>query len=141
MICLIAVLAIYSPMHPRHAPAFRNAVEVCEEIVERAHDASLVDPVLVVAVASEETRFQRDLESPSGAVGALQILPEYWCPREGACNSIDAGISALNYYMLKYEGDELRALTGYAGSGRRARKYARRVMKRVAHIRATLDAL
>lgn len=140
MICLIAVLAIYTPMSSKHEGAFRRAVLVCEEIVERAEDGG-VDPVFAVAVASEETRFRNDVISKRGAVGALQILPEYWCPSVGACDPIDAGLSALTYYLSKSKGDEMRALVGYAGQGARARAYASRVMSRARHIRASLEAL
>ena len=140
MICLIAVLAIYSPMHPRHGDAFNRAIISCEEIVERVEQYPDLDPVLVVAVASEETRFQ-DRISSAGAVGPLQVLPVYWCPARGACNPIDAGLQALTYYLEKCENKTRCALTGYAGQGRRARAYAERVLRRASHIRATLDAL
>jgi len=141
MICLIAVIAIYSPMHTKHSRAFRDAVVVCEEIVERAEFAE-IDPVLAVAVGSIETTLRSDLISPAGAVGPLQALPQYWCPASGECNEIDAGLSALKYYLNKHKGNEYRALMNYAGgNGAGAQKYAQKVLLRLAHLRATLDAL
>lgn len=141
MICLIAVLAIFgSQTHPRHTPLMTETIEVCEELIERNHPFDL-DPVLVIAVASEESRLRRDVESQSGAIGVMQILPIYWCPVEGSCNAMEAGLTALQYYMNKYDGDVKKALTGYAGAGKRARAYARRVMSRMRHINSVLEAI
>lgn len=141
MICLIAVLAIFGQTtHTRHAPLMTASIELCEEILERNNEFDL-DPALVIAVAVEESRLRRDVESTSGAVGPLQVLPVYWCPVEGSCNSIEAGLTALRYFMNKYEGDERRALTGYAGAGQRARAYAKRVLKRANYYRVALSAL
>lgn len=137
MLCIIAALIIYQPL-PRYERAAKNAVEICEEITIRAIPFG-VDPVVAVAIASEETRLQRDLKSSHGAVGPMQVLPVYWCPQVGACNEIDAGLRAIAYFLRREKGDELRALTAYAGAGPRARKYARRVGRRVAHLRAALD--
>jgi len=136
MLCIIAALIIYSPL-PRYAPAARDAVEICEEIISRTEPFS-VDPVVAIAIASEETRLQRDLKSSHGAVGPMQVLPIYWCPKAGACNEIDAGLRAIAYFLKREKGDELRALTAYAGAGPRARKYARRVVARIAHLRSAL---
>ena len=141
MICLIAVLAIFGTQtHNRHTPFMTESIEVCEELIERNHAYEL-DPVLVIAVASEESRLRRDVESQSGAVGVLQILPIYWCPVEGSCNTMEAGLTALRYYLKKYDGDVKKALTGYAGAGKRARAYASRVMKRMKHINSVLNAI
>lgn len=140
MLCVLAVLAIYSPLSNKHIPYFRSAVDVCEAVAMKADDLE-VDDVLAVAVASEESRFRRDVESPSGAVGPLQIMPDYWCPKKGPCDSIESGVKALKYYLKKYEGDELKALQGYAGSGPRAKRYARRVTARIRHLRNALEAL
>ena len=141
MICLIAVLAIFgNHTHPRHSAMMTASIEVCEELVERNQSFNL-DPVLVVAVASEETRLRRDVESNSGAVGVLQILPIYWCPVEGECNAMDAGLTALTYYMKKHDNDVRKALTSYAGAGKRARAYAQRVMNRMRHIESVLNAI
>lgn len=137
MICLIAVLAFYPALQERHMYAFSAAHETCEEIAERAERAK-IDPVLVIAVAGEESRFRRDVESSSGALGPLQIMPAYWCPARGACNLIDAGITALKYYLKREKGDEFAALKGYAGAGERARLYARRVSRRIEHIRTAV---
>ena len=138
MLCLIAVMMIYAPTAHKHRHAAHEAILVCKEVVTRAEDMG-VDPVLAVSVAYEESRFQRDLESPSGAVGPLQAMPTYWCPREGACNEIDAGLRALKYYVRRERGDELRALTAYAGAGSRAVKYARRVLRRVKALRVAVE--
>lgn len=140
MLCFIAVLAIYSPLSSQNIPYFRSAVDVCEAVATKADDHGL-DDVLAVAVASEESRFRRDVESPSGAIGPLQIMPEYWCPRSGPCDSIEAGVKALKYYLTKYEGNEARALRAYAGSGPRARAYSNRVRLKLKHLRNALEAL
>ena len=141
MICLIAVLAIFGGhTYPHQSTLMNSSIEVCEELIERNHPFDL-DPVLIVAVASEETRLRRDVESSSGAVGVLQILPQYWCPMEGECNAIDAGLTALSYYMKKHNNNVRKALTSYAGAGKRARAYAQRVLNRMRHIESVLDSL
>ena len=137
MLCIIAALIIYSPL-PRYAPAARDAVEICEEIISRTEPFS-VDPVVAIAIASEETRLQRDLKSSHGAVGPMQVLPIYWCPKAGACNEIDAGLRAIAYFLKREKGDELRALTAYAGAGSRAQRYGRRVYRRAKALRVAVE--
>jgi soluble lytic murein transglycosylase-like protein len=138
MLCLLAVMMIYAPTADRHKHEAHEALIVCQEVASRARDAH-VDPVLAVSVAYEETRFQRDLESPSGAVGPLQAMPLYWCPKVGECNEIDAGLRALRYFVTREKGDELRALTAYAGAGPRAQRYGRRVHRRVKALRVAVE--
>jgi soluble lytic murein transglycosylase-like protein len=138
MLCLIAVMMIYAPAAHKHKHAAHEALIVCQEVATRARDMG-VDPALAVSVAYEETRFQRDLKSPSGAVGPLQALPVYWCPKVGECNEIDAGLRALRYYVRRERGDELRALTAYAGAGSRAQRYGRRVYRRAKALRVAVE--
>ena len=138
MLCLIAIMMIYAPTAHKHKNVAHEALLVCKEVATRAEDMG-VDPALAVSVAYEETRFQRDLESPSGAVGPLQAMPVYWCPREGECDEIDAGLRALKYYVTRERGNELRALTAYAGAGSRAVKYGRRVYRRVKALRVAVE--
>jgi soluble lytic murein transglycosylase-like protein len=138
MLCLIAVMMIYAPTAHKNKYVAHEALLVCKEVATRAEEMG-VDPALAVSVAFEETRFQRDLESPSGAVGPLQAMPVYWCPREGECDEIDAGLRALKYYVTRERGNELRALTAYAGAGSRAQRYGRRVYRRVKALRVAVE--
>lgn len=139
MLCTLAVtLFLFTPPSlPRYEQQAKAAVLVCSDIVDRARDAQL-DIVLPVGIGSVETGFRRDLESSAGAVGPLQVLPRYWCPKVGNCNSIDAALNALKYCLNKESGNETKALECYAGRGKRGRAYARRVMLRVRYLRAAL---
>jgi soluble lytic murein transglycosylase len=45
------------------------------EIVERFSDKYNLDPLLILAVVREESRFDSDARSPAGALGLMQLMP------------------------------------------------------------------
>lgn len=141
-LCIIVAMTIYPQLTTTQIPQFQSAQRMCEKVADKAVDAD-VDPLMALAVAVEETRL-RDITSPAGAKGPLQVLPKYWCPKElpdgETCDYIDAGLDALHYYMDR-GASERDALRRYAGKGKRAREYAERVLRRYNTLVALLTAI
>jgi hypothetical protein len=136
MLCLIAVISIYGAQIGSD-PAQR-ALDICREVEHRAKAREL-DPMIAVAIAAEESRFTRPISS-AGAVGPLQVLPHYWCPKKGNCNEIEAGLDAMAYYLKRARGVESKAFMWYAGGdGPRSRAYAQRVSKRLNYLRKSMS--
>ncbi len=102
------------------------------------------EPPLTLAIAYEESRLKRDRVSKAGACGPMQVLPKfsrYSCREMQGDHGIDAGLETLDYWRRRSETLE-QALAHYNGGnkpGRRARAYARRVMKRRALESVYLD--
>jgi soluble lytic murein transglycosylase-like protein len=138
-LCLIVVLTIYPDLNTSQIKEFRSAQRVCEQVSTAAYKAGVDEP-LALAVAVEETRLQHLAHKKSGARGPMQVLPKYWCPAQGKCDYVEAGVDALKYY-LDDSPSERRALQRYAGAGKRARNYAERVLRRVKALRALLLAV
>ena len=76
------------------------------------------DPDLVLAIIAEESRFNPNAVSPAGAVGLMQVMPQ-WEKVLGISGSlkdpevsIKYGLQVLGFYMEMYKDIEL-ALTAY----------------------------
>jgi soluble lytic murein transglycosylase-like protein len=76
------------------------------------------DPDLVLAIISEESRFNPDAVSPVGAVGLMQVMPQ-WEKVLGISGSlkdpevsIKYGLQVLGFYMEMYKDLDM-ALTAY----------------------------
>lgn len=140
-ICLVVVMTIYPTLQPSQVKQFKDALNVCEQVVQTAErtDNEHIE-LLALAVAAEETRFRHIRHKGSGAQGPMQVLPKYWCPKEGPCDYIEASFKALDHYVTSSP-SERRALERYAGAGKRARDYAERVLKRLKTYRALAAAL
>lgn len=76
------------------------------------------DPDLVLAIIAEESRFNPDAVSPVGAIGLMQVMPQ-WEKVLGISGSlkdpevsIKYGLEVLGFYMEMYKDIEL-ALTAY----------------------------
>ena len=98
-----------------------------------------VDPMLAVAVAHVESRFDKRAVSSAGAVGPLQVLTKFWCKNK-RCNLVEAGVRALNTYVSKYGEKEglCRYVSGKPCKGHRAR---RKYRDKVLEVRAEMDEL
>lgn len=88
-----------------------------------------VEPTLVAAVIRAESRFDPVVESPQGAYGLMQILPDtadFIAERSGIKGdyrdpetNIRMGTWYLSYLQGRYEGDERLVLAAYnSGEGR-----------------------
>lgn len=141
-LCIIVAMTIYPNLSTPQIESFQQAQRVCEKIADKAIDVD-VDPLMALAVAVEETRLRADVVSPAGAMGPMQVLPKYWCPKapkSRPCDYIGAGLRALKHYMKK-GASERDGLRRYAGAGKGARDYAERVLRRYNNFVALLTAI
>lgn len=106
--------------------------ENCVELADMAYEAD-VDPLIVIAIAHTESRFNKTAVSSAGARGIMQVLPRYFCPKTGKCDYTKAGFKAWRAWS-KGRGYE-EALCRY-NSGRscknsaRAKVYSNSVMRK-----------
>lgn len=144
-LCVIVLLTIYPQLQSSQVREFRRAQVTCESVYYAAQEHSTLDPLLALAVAAEETRF-KPRKSNKGAQGPLQVMPEYWCPKDKRgklkpkCDHVRAGLRALEHYVDKRPSLR-RALEAYAGAGPSARAYAERVLVRLKTLQAVALAL
>ena len=77
--------------------------KVCVSVYKEA-ERQKVDPVLAVAVAWIESGFIASAKSSAGAVGPMQVMPQFWCPggKRKGCKLIKEGVRALKYYVDRY---------------------------------------
>lgn len=129
MITTIASLLLCSTVAARQAPDIPRDLGVCVDIATAAHDHGL-SPRLAVAVGYRESRWRHGLVSSVGAVGPMQIRPEYHCDGGTAdgCDLVATGVQVLRRY-LDEEGAAMPALCRYAtGTGHSRCAYALRVL-------------
>ncbi|WP_455715089.1 lytic transglycosylase domain-containing protein [Anaerosporobacter sp.] len=99
-----------------------------EEIFEKAADKYDVSVDLLKAIAKQESNFNADAVSKSGAMGVMQLMPAT-AKELGVTNAFDAeqnimgGAKYISKLLDQYNGDTKLALAAYnAGSGN-VRKY------------------
>lgn len=80
-----------------------ESMETCYS-VGAAMAARGISPELGIALSYTESRFNRRAVSSAGAVGPLQVIPKWFCPRRTrkGCDLIEAGADALVRYIAKY---------------------------------------
>ncbi|HUO43879.1 MAG TPA: transglycosylase SLT domain-containing protein [Burkholderiales bacterium] len=121
-------LAKYRAIGEYLAHRYRVSPEMTTDIVARAHAAgnSLgLDPLLILAVISVESRFNPIAESGMGAKGLMQIIPRFHSDKfdsvggEGAAfqpaTNILVGSQVLKEYLVR-TGDINDALQMYVGA-------------------------
>ena len=116
------------------APFFDRAVQEVvlplkhEDVIRQQAADKDLDPALIAGVIYTESRF-RDVTSPAGAKGLMQILPstaEYIADKSGGIAfeqgdlatpqiNIAYGTWYLRYLMDKYGGNEVLAIAAYNG--------------------------
>lgn len=132
----LAAAALFAPIaYAREAACPADRLDtwlVCQEVAFAAHNSGI--PVrLATTLAWSESRFQPGAVSPTGAMGPLQIKPQFWCPsgRAEGCNLTLAGTMALRRLTDRF-GLE-RGLCHYASGNDcndRALRYARFILAR-----------
>ncbi len=110
-----------------------DEVEALADVLYEQAEAYDLDPELVLAVMSVESRFEFRARSQVGALGLMQIMPrtgELFAPNAGVRwrgsrtlfdpeANIRIGTRYLAYLLQKFDGDLDRALTSYChGIGR-----------------------
>ncbi|MEM8811885.1 MAG: lytic transglycosylase F [Pseudomonadota bacterium] len=117
--------------------AYRQKLDQLRTLFEEAGKRHRIDPMLLAAIAFQESRFDNKARSPTGAVGIMQVLPS--TARDPAIgirdittleNNIEAGAKYLRFVADTYFNDPdlpqlqriLMALASYnAGPNRVAR--------------------
>ena len=114
----------------------QHRTKVCQELVVEAKKAKApVEEVL--AISWREAGLRRDIVSHKGAVGPLQILPRWHCPRKTAkgCDLFKYGVLAWLKYKKKYKSEgRLGALCHYNSGntcGKVSKQYAKDVNEKI----------
>ena len=132
-ICTLA-LATLAPL------ATPQQMSVCIQVLQASEERGL-PPSLVAALSWHESRFHDDRTSRVGAVGPLQVLPQYWC-KTTPCDHIEAGLDALQWYIRKTS-THLHAICRYnAGTCKRlSSAWSRKVMRTAKYFSRTTSSL
>ena len=134
---------------PRVA-ASRNVPASLAGIFEEAAQRYGLDPVLLGAVARQESRFRPNAVSPVGAQGVMQLMPKT-AASLGVVNPLDArqnifgGAKYLKMMLDQFRGDVNLSLAAYNAGPGAVRKYRgippyRETRNYVASIRRDYDA-
>ena len=123
---------------PMPETKLNSRVDNCVELGQAAETYGH-DPLMVIAIAHTESRFDKHAVSRAGAVGILQILPKYFCPSVGPCNHLQAGLFAWRQWKKVYRSKK-DALCGY-NSGKRCKNnhaatgYANLVLRKYSRLK------
>ena len=80
----------------------------CEELWHLSEEQGL-DPLLMLAISHTESRFNKKAKSRAGAMGMMQVLPRYFCPKKGPCDYTAAGFKAWKAWSKK-RGNKKRSI-------------------------------
>ena len=105
---------------------------VLDEAILREAKRTRVDPLLLRAVARQESRYNYRARSPKGAVGVMQLMPatqrrfNVKNPYDPA-ESVRGGAEYLRFLLDRYDQDVVLALAGYNAGEGAVDLYGRRV--------------
>lgn len=105
-------------------PAWPTDVEQWRGLINAAAVKHDVPPALIAGVMAGESRGKPRAGSPVGALGLMQVMPQYFGGNAGGrlydpATNIEEGVGFLAELQEKYGGNQLRMLAGYnAGSAR-----------------------
>jgi soluble lytic murein transglycosylase-like protein len=101
-----------------------TATEAYRDLIEQHASEHGVDPALIMAVITVESRGNPNASSRAGAMGLMQLMPAV-CQDQGVYDpyepsqNIRGGVSLLARHLKKYKGDLQKTLAAYnAGPGR-----------------------
>jgi len=150
-VAILATLIVHMDMsEPRRPILTGEGAELHATAILRVAEATNIDPILLIAVAWEESRFASMRVSVAGACGPLQVKPEFvpeyrrWtCARMIGTIAQDGpeigyliGALALVRWEMFCDTDPLTCYNGGTDPGRAAKQYAARVHKTESHLRA-----
>lgn len=86
-----------------------------------------VDPYLLAALIQSESSYRHDVTHKHSKVKGMAGIHEgFWeVPNKTVKEQIEAGAYVLSVYLEKYNGDKVKALTGYKGVSTLGRRQAR----------------
>lgn len=123
--------------------SYRIANDAALDIVDSTFTSSekyKIDPVLMLAIIAQESRFNPISESSVGALGLTQALPvahpekiQDIQERSGhilnVADNVDLGARIYAEYLKRYKGDKMMALQQYNGNtADRSQAYAKKVL-------------
>lgn len=121
--------------------ARNDSIRIADAVLAEAHRHA-VSPVLLLAVMSIESSFDRHAVSGAGARGLMQIMPSahpqliaHAKDLSDPAVNVRIGTTILRDYLDAADGDLDAALYRYSGGGR---GYARRVMSQMQNFNARL---
>lgn len=92
-----------------------------------AADRHAVDPLLVAAIVTVESRFDPEAVSYRGAVGLMQVLPSTAALPDGELAdpqvNLDAGVGYLGWLLQSFEGELELALAAYNAGPTSVRRF------------------
>jgi len=109
------------PAHMARTAARRSTVR---RMIAAEARRQAVPVAFALAVAWQESGWQQDVRSSSGAVGVMQLLPATadWIETSilheqvdasSAASNVRAGVALLHYYLARYGGDRTLTLAAY----------------------------
>lgn len=148
MICYLFILTLFSfdqsiSYQKKVTKSFEDRLKTCTLVLTESRNQG-VDSLLALSIAWQETKFTSNAVSPSGNhFGAMQVVPSLWCEHRTKknCDLIKAGVFALRTYLEINDFDEFKAVSGYAGGGKGADDYAKKVLKTKNKIKIVLESL
>lgn len=141
----VIVEAVEPGMTPRQvavaehlADKYSQPVELLTRIVQAAYAEGVrvgVSPLTLLAIMEKESGFRPNVVNPSGAVGLMQVMPQYHMDKLSRTDvrgqlrdpetNIRVGALILAEYLDKKNGDLRLALAKYSGN---SQNYANRVL-------------
>lgn len=145
LLCILSLTELFPPENSiswvsRISSSYTDRLGVCVEVANIAENHG-ISPSLAIAVAYQESRYDRHARSSVNAVGPLQVLERFTCAykRKKAhrgsrepCSLIRDGVLALRYWLTRSKSVSL-ALCRYNRGNRcdgKGRRYARSVLRR-----------
>jgi soluble lytic murein transglycosylase-like protein len=98
--------------------ALQRRKATLDPFIQRTAARQLVDPALVRAIIEIESQFRDHAVSRSGAVGAMQLMPDtarryHVADRRDARQNIEGGVAYLKDLLARFEGNVALALAAY----------------------------
>ena len=118
----------------------KTCEQVATQTIQQGHD-----PIHLITVGWYESAHIPTVVSSKGAVGPLQVLKRYWCPKKGRCDYISAGIKAWDTYLEQSKGNIENTLCRYNSgqpckkASKNTRYYMSRITKAIQKLRKSIE--
>jgi len=156
MICIIALTELF-PINAgvgyteKVGESYLDRLGVCVNVANVAEELN-VPPSIAVAISYQETKFDDSLTGKRGELGAMQILPQYACPKgkrdcpvcdnaTGVCDWVRASVIALKRWLRLHPRDYACHYNAGNTCNTRSKRYQRSVKRRRARITTQVEAM